>query len=101
MLSKTLKKIENFLNLEKSNYFNELSNIDGIGDTQIKSIQKFFSNNKNLIVLNELQKNLSITPESEISKNGILKEKTFMFTGKLIGISRAEAKSLVEKIQAK
>ncbi len=101
LLSKTLKKIENFLNLGKSNHFNELSNIDGIGDTQIKSIQKFFSNNKNQIVLNELQKNLSIIPESEISKDGILKEKTFMFTGKLIGISRAEAKSLVEKNSGK
>ncbi len=101
LLSKTLKKIENFLNLEKKNQFNELSNIDGIGDTQIKSIQKFFSNNKNLIVLNELQKNLSIIPELEMSKKGILKEKTFMFTGKLIGISRAEAKSLVEKNSGK
>ncbi len=101
LLSKTLKKIENFLNLGKSTRFNELSNIDGIGDTQIKSIQKFFSNNKNLIVLNELQKNLSIIPEPEISKNGILREKTFMFTGKLIGISRAEAKSLVEKNSGK
>ena len=94
-------KIENFLNLGKSTRFNELSNIDGIGDTQIKSIQKFFSNNKNLVVLNELQKNLSIIPEPEISKNGILKEKTFMFTGKLIGISRAEAKFLVEKNSGK
>ena len=101
LLSKTLKKIENFLNLAKSTRFNELSNIDGIGDTQIKSIQKFFSNNKNLVVLNELQKNLSIIPEPEISKNGILKEKTFMFTGKLMGISRAEAKSLVEKNSGK
>ena len=101
LLSKTLKKIENFLNLGKSTRFNELSNIDGIGDTQIKSIQKFFSNNKNLVVLDELQKNLSIIPEPEISKNGILKEKTFMFTGKLIGISRAEAKSLVEKNSGK
>ena len=36
--------------------------------------------------------------QSEISeKNGILKNKTFMFTGKLDGISRAEAKSLIEK----
>ena len=101
LLSKTLKKIENFLNLGKSTRFNELSNIDGIGDTQIKSIQKFFSNNKNLVVLNELQKNLSIIPEPEISKNGILEEKTFMFTGKLMGISRAEAKSLVEKNSGK
>ncbi len=101
LLSKTLKKIENFLNLGKNNHFNELSNIDGIGDTQIKSIQNFFSNNRNLVVLNELQKNLSIIPESEISKNGILKEKTLMFTGKLIGISRAEAKSMVEKNSGK
>ena len=29
-------------------------------------------------------------------KNGILNNKTFMFTGKLQGISRAEAKSLIE-----
>ena len=29
--------------------------------------------------------------------NGKLKNKTFMFTGKLEGISRAEAKSLIEK----
>ena len=36
--------------------------------------------------------------QSEISeKKGILKNKTFMFTGKLDGISRAEAKSLIEK----
>jgi DNA ligase (NAD+) len=30
-------------------------------------------------------------------KNGLLKNKTFMFTGKLDGISRAEAKSLIEQ----
>ena len=34
---------------------------------------------------------------SNFNKNGILKNKTFMFTGKLNGISRAEAKSLIEK----
>ena len=33
----------------------------------------------------------------EIEKNGPFKNKTFMFTGKLNGISRAEAKSLIEK----
>ena len=30
-------------------------------------------------------------------KNGLLKDKTFMLTGKLNGISRAEAKSLIEE----
>ena len=32
-----------------------------------------------------------------VNKNGILKNKSFMFTGKLNGISRAEAKSLIEE----
>ena len=32
-----------------------------------------------------------------MNKDGILKNKSFMFTGKLKGISRAEAKSLIEK----
>ena len=32
-----------------------------------------------------------------VNINGLLKNKTFMLTGKLSGISRAEAKSLVEQ----
>ena len=76
-------------------------NIDGIGDTQIKSIREFFSNKKNLIVLNELKKILNVTADKSIIKSGILNEKTFMFTGKLVNISRAEAKSLVEKNSGK
>ncbi len=101
LLSKTLKKIENFYDLSNKSNFKDLLNIDGIGDTQIKSIKEFFSSKKNLFVLDELKENLIIIPEKEISKNGIFKEKTFMFTGKLIGISRAEAKSLVEKNSGK
>ncbi len=46
-------------------------------------------------ILNKLHKVLSIK-KLEINKRGKLKDKTFMFTGKLIDISRAEAKSLVE-----
>ncbi len=101
LLSKTLKNSENFFNLGKKNNFDDLLNIDGIGDTQIKSIKEFFSNKKNLIVLNELKKILNIIAEKSITKNGILNEKTFMFTGKLVNISRAEAKSLVEKNSGK
>ena len=33
--------------------------------------------------------------------NGIFKNKTFLFTGKLNGISRAEAKSIIEKNSGK
>ena len=101
LLSKTLKKADIFFNLGNKNNFEELSNIDGIGDTQIKSIQEFFSNEKNLFVLKELKEYLIIISEKKISKDGVLNEKTFMFTGKLVGISRAEAKSLVEKNSGK
>ena len=50
----------------------------------------------NVNIINKLYKVLSIQ-KLEINKKGKLKDKTFMFTGKLIDISRAEAKSLVEK----
>ena len=45
----------------------------------------------------ELKKVLEITDTLQLSQSGLLKNKTFMFTGKLQNISRAEAKSLVEK----
>jgi len=90
------KTIQNFLDMINKNNINELLNIDGIGETQIQSIEKFIKNNKNINVINKLNKVLSIK-KLEINKKGKLQGKTFMFTGKLIDISRAEAKSLVEK----
>ncbi len=97
LLSKHLKNMKKFLDLTKANKINELLNIDGIGETQIKSIKNFFFNKTNLNVVYELDKILSIIDDKVIEKNGPLKNKTFMFTGKLNGISRAEAKSLIEK----
>ena len=49
------------------------------------------------MVINELQKNLNINNAIKIKKNGPFTNKTFMITGKLIDISRAEAKSLIEQ----
>ena len=78
-----------------------LANIDGIGDTQIKSIRNFFSNKVNLKILSELKIVLKITSPPAINKDGFLSNKTFMLTGKLEGISRAEAKSLIEQNSGK
>ena len=50
-----------------------------------------------MFVLKKLKENLNINAEKEILKNGTLSDKTFMITGKLEGISRAEAKSLIEQ----
>ena len=96
LISDNIKNITNFIDLIKSKQFNSFLNIDGIGETQIKSLKNFFSNKSNTSIVIELSSLLKI--ESQIlNGNGILKGKSFMFTGKLNGISRAEAKSLVEK----
>ena len=44
---------------------------------------------------------MNISDAKLLKKGGVLKNKTFMFTGKLKGISRAEAKSLVEQNSGK
>ena len=72
-------------------------NIDGIGETQLKSVKDFFDNKVNLNILKELQKILDVKNAITRQKNGLLNEKTFMVTGKLNGISRAEVKSLIEE----
>jgi DNA ligase (NAD+) len=97
LIAKTLKNPEKFLNLSKENKVDDLLNIDGIGETQITSLKKFFSNKTNLKVIQDLQKILKIQKTIENKKDGVLSDKIFMFTGKLAGMSRAEAKSLIEK----
>tara|TARA_B100001093_G_scaffold411411_1_gene400901 strand:+ start:677 stop:2707 length:2031 start_codon:yes stop_codon:yes gene_type:complete len=97
ILSKYFKSFLKFKSLQDENRYHELLNIDGIGETQINSIKIFFSNKVNLKILDELQEILNIKDQIVEKKNGLLKNQTFMLTGKLDGISRAEAKSLIEK----
>ena len=101
LIARYSKSSLNFLKLSEDNNIDNLSNIDGIGPTQIKSIKNFFLNQTNLSVLLELLKNLTIKNMISINNDGLLKNKTFMLTGKLNGISRAEAKFLIEKNSGK
>ena len=97
LISKYFKSFSKFKNLSKQDKFEDLLNIDGMGETQINSIKLFFSNKMNLKVLDELGKVLNILDAIVDNKNGLLKNLTFLVTGKLEGISRAEVKSLIEK----
>ena len=97
LISRYSKSSKNFILFSINKNFKDLSNIDGIGETQINSIKNFFLNLENLKVINELNKILNINNALELKKDGSLLNKTFMFTGKLNGISRAEAKSLIEQ----
>ena len=97
LISKYFKSFSKFKALSKNKSYNELLNIDGIGETQINSVKNFFSNKINVDVLDQLEAILNIKDALEENKNGKLKDKTFMITGKLNGISRAEVKSLIEE----
>ena len=96
LIAENSKTILNFLDIVSKKKFQEFLNVDGIGETQVNSIEKFFKNKLNFEIVLELNKILSIQ-NKKVNNKGKLKNKTFMFTGKLSNISRAEAKSLVEK----
>ncbi len=96
LISDNVKNISNLIEVIKQNNFDKFLSIDGIGETQVNSLKNFFSNQSNINIIIDLKKVLDIESQS-LNKNGILRNKTFMFTGKLEGMSRAEAKSLIEK----
>ena len=101
LIANHLRSSVNFFKLGESKNIENLSNIDGIGETQINSIKVFFVNKTNIDVLSKLNKSLIISNINLVNKDGLLKNKTFMLTGKLNGISRAEAKSLIESNSGK
>ena len=101
LLSRHFGSFLNFKLLAKNSNYNELLNIDGIGETQVISIKNFFSKKINLMILNDLEKLLIIENAKSINKKGLLKDKSFLVTGKLSNISRAEVKSLIEENSGK
>ena len=97
LISRYVKTLSKFISLSKNQNIKDLLNIDGIGETQISSMKDFLSNKTNLKVINELSKILKVKDAIQAKKDGSLANKSFMITGKLNGISRAEAKSLIEQ----
>ena len=97
LISKNVKSSINFLSLNENDNLAELENLDGVGETQIKSIKKFFSNKTNQKIINTLQKILKIDDVKEVKIDGKFKNQKFMITGKLLNMSRSEAKTLIEQ----
>ena len=97
LIAKNLKKSKNFLTLLNKKKIEELKNLDGIGETQIKSIKDFFVNYTNSQIVKSLFNLINIEDFNSIDENGLLKGQTFLLTGKLEKMSRAEAKALIEK----
>ena len=96
LLAEHAKSIKNFIILVNKNKFNEFLDIDGIGDTQINSLKTFFEKKSNYKIIEKLSSILNIS-DFKLNIDGKLINNTFMFTGKLSNMSRAEAKSLIEE----
>ena len=96
LISEFLSDYSNFIKLKDQKNIEELSNIDGIGETQITSLKNFFKNKLNLKVISSLSKILIFEKNVIKKMEGAFSNKKLMFTGKLNNISRAEAKSIVE-----
>ena len=93
----TNKKKFSYLFLkERFEILKNLLDLDGIGEIQINSIDNFFSNEKNVKVVNSLLKEIKVLNYETKNKVGIFSNKNIMFTGSFKKISRSEAKSISE-----
>ena len=91
------KKFEHLLiKSKRKEILRHLGNLDGIGGTQIKSIEIFFLNEKNINVVQSLIETLNIKDFKSLSKKGKFSNKNLMFTGGFKKMSRSEAKTLTE-----
>ena len=99
---KTDKKFsELFNNRKREDILKNLYDLDGIGNTQVRSVEDFFSNQKNSDIIQSLMSVLSIESFKKTNKTGKLSNKNIMFTGGFKKMSRSEAKSLAEENGAK
>ena len=99
---KNSKKFSELFNSNKrKSILKNLDDLDGIGETQIKSIEDFFSNQKNSEIIQFLMADLNITNYHKNFKKGKLSNKNIMFTGGFKKMSRSEAKALAEENGAK
>ena len=73
-----------------------LADLDGIGETQVQSINNFFSEKTNTRITKELIIKLNITDYIVQIKDGRFSNKKLMFTGGFKNMSRSEAKAIAE-----
>ena len=100
ILASFFTSIKEFIKLfdlkNRKRILDNLIHLDGIGETQIQSIDNFFSNETNTRIIKELINKLNIKNHTAQNKNGKFANKKLMFTGGFKNISRSEAKTIAE-----
>jgi DNA ligase (NAD+) len=83
------------------NIFNNLENLDGIGNKILIDIKNFFECEQNISIIEELLDILEIGEFKDNVESSALSGKNIVFTGSLTTLSRSEAKSQAEQLGAK
>ncbi len=100
ILASFFKSINEFTKLFNREYrkklLKHLIDLDGIGETQVDSINSFFLNETNNKIIQELINKLNITNYIVKNTNGKFSNKKIMFTGGFQNMSRSEAKAIAE-----
>ena len=100
ILASFFGSIKEFEKLFKSNLRKKilinLADLDGIGDTQIESIDNFFLKEINIRIVQELINKLTIKNYIVQNIDGKFSNKKIMFTGGFQKMSRSEAKAIAE-----
>ncbi len=99
---KTINKFRNlFEEINQNEIFQNLKDLDGIGETQVLSLKNFFANKRNIEIVKKLEEKLNIEDYKDTNKKGKLSNTNVMFTGGFKKISRSEAKTLTENLGGK
>lgn len=92
---------ENFLNLERliSASYDELREINGVGEKVARSIVDYFGEKKKINYIEKLLANgVTIKKQKHDKKTGKLSGQSFVLTGTLAGMSRDEAKAKIKAL---
>ncbi|MEP0943699.1 MAG: NAD-dependent DNA ligase LigA [Rhizobiaceae bacterium] len=79
----------------------ELVNIDGIGETAARALVRFFADPNSRSVVDALLQHVTPHPVEQVSSESPVAGKTVVFTGSLEQMSRDEAKAMAERLGAK
>ena len=93
----SIKNFSKLFNLEdRKKILLSLADLDGMGETQIESIDNFFSSKLNKEIIKKLIDKLDISNYITKNTDGKFSNKKLMFTGGFKNMGRSEAKSLAE-----
>jgi len=93
----SIKEFTKLFNVEsREELLKNLADLDGIGETQIDSINNFFLTNINIKIIKNLINKLNIDNYIIKTIDGKFSNKKLMFTGGFQNMSRSEAKSIAE-----